>query len=45
MSEDAILKLLKDLDENRARGLENQSGKFLKVGPTVLAKPLFQICS
>ena len=37
MSEEAVLKLLKDVDENKALGLDNLSGKFLKNGATVLA--------
>ena len=28
------------MDENKAAGLDNLSGKFLKDGATVLAKPL-----
>ena len=45
MSEEAVLKLLKDVDENKALGLDNLSGKFLKNGATVLAKPISQICN
>ena len=36
---------LQDLDENKAAGLDNLSGKFLKDGATVLAKPISQICN
>ena len=43
--EETILKLLKDLDGNKAAGLDNLSGKFLKDGATVLAKPISQICN
>ena len=33
------------MDENKdAASLDNLSGKFLKDGATILAKPLFQIC-
>ena len=42
MSEETILELLEDLDENKARGLENLSAKLLKDGASVLAKPIFQ---
>ena len=45
ISEETVLKLLKDLDENEAAGLDNLSGKFLKDGATVLAKPISQICN
>lgn len=38
MSEETVLKLLKDMDENQAEGLDKLSGKFLKDGVTVLAK-------
>ena len=40
MSEETVLKLLQDLDENKAAGLDNLSGKFLKDGVTILAKPI-----
>ena len=43
MSEETVLKLCKDLDENEAAGLVNQSGKFLEAGATVLAEPISQI--
>ena len=45
MSEGTVLKHLQNLDENKAAGLENQSGKFLKDGATVLVKPISQICN
>ena len=38
MSEETILKLLKDMDESQAEGLDKLSGKFLTDGVTVLAK-------
>ena len=40
MSEETVLKLLRDIDENKATGLDNVSVKFLKDGATVLAKPI-----
>ena len=43
VSEDTVLKILKNMDEKKAAGLDNLSGKFLKDGATVLAKPLSQI--
>ena len=45
VSEDSVLKILKNIDENKAAGLDNLSGKFLKDGATILAKPLSQICN
>ena len=33
------------MDENKDAGLDNLSGKFLKDGATVLAKPISQICN
>ena len=45
MSEETVLKLLQDLDENKSAGLDNLSGKFLKDGGTVLAKPISQVCN
>ena len=45
VSEETILKLLQDLDENKAPGLDNLSGKFLKDEATVLPKPVSQICN
>ena len=44
VSEETVLKLLQDLDENKAAGLDNLSRKFLKDGATVLAKSISQIC-
>ena len=45
MSEETVLKLPQDLDANKAAGLDNLSGKFLKDGATVSAKPISQICN
>ena len=45
VSEETVLKLLQDLDENKAAGLDHLSGKFVKYGATVLAKPISQICN
>ena len=35
VSEDPILKILQNINENKAAGLDNLSGKFLKDGETV----------
>ena len=45
VSEETVLKLLKDMGENKAATLDNLSGKFLKDGATVLVKPISQICN
>ena len=45
VSEDSVLKILKNMDENKAAGLDNLSGKFLRDGATILAKPLSEICN
>ena len=45
VSEETVLKLPQYLDENKAAGLVNLSGKFLKDGATVLPKPISQICN
>ena len=39
VSEETVLKHLRDLDETKAAGLDNLSGKLLKDGATVLANP------
>ena len=36
MSEETVLKLLKDMEENKTTDLDNLSGKFLKVVAIVL---------
>ena len=45
VSEEAVLKLLQDLDENKVAGLNILSGYFLKDGATVLAESISQICN
>ena len=45
MSEGTVLKFLQDLAENKAVGLDNLSGKFLKDGATSLGKPISWICN
>ena len=43
VSEDYILKFLKNINEDKAAGIDSLSGKFLKDGAAVLAKPISQI--
>ena len=45
VSEDYILKFLKNINEDKAAGIDNLSGKFLKDGAAVLAKPVSQTCN
>lgn len=45
MSEETVLEHYKDMDENKAAGLDNVSGKFLKDTAAALAKPITQICN
>ena len=45
VSEKTVLKILQGMDENKTAGLDNLSGKFLKDGATVLAKPISRICN
>ena len=45
VSEYSVLKILKNIDENKAAGLDSMSGKFLKDAATILIKPLSQICN
>ena len=43
--EENVLKLLKNIDTDKAPGLDNLSARFLKDGADVLAKPITQICN
>ena len=42
--EDFVLKLLKDMNIDKAAGIDNLSGKFLKDGGNILAKKISKIC-
>ena len=43
--EDFVLKLLKDMNEDKAPGINNLSGKFLKDRANIQAKPISKICN
>ena len=43
--EENVLKLLKNMDSDKAPGLDNLSARFLKDGADFLAKPITQICN
>ena len=44
-TEDLVLKLLKDINIDKAAGIDNLSGKFLKDAANILAKPISEICN
>ena len=44
-SEDEILKLLKDTNPEKAAGIDNLSGRFLKDGAAALALPISKLCN
>ena len=44
-SPEKILNILKDLNPSKAAGLDNLSGKFLKDGTDILARPISQLCN
>ena len=45
VTEDLVFKLLNDMNPDKAAGIDNLSGKFLKDGASILAKPISKICS
>ena len=45
VSENTILTILKNIKGSKAAGLDNLSGRFLKDGAKVLAKPITDICN
>ena len=45
VSEKTISDFLKELKTNKATGIDNPSGRFLKDGSKVLAIPIAQICN
>ena len=45
MTEDHVLQLLKDMTVDKAAGIDNLSGKFLKDGANILAKPISELCN
>ena len=45
VTEDFALKLLKDMNTDKAAGIDNLSGKFLKDGSNVVGKPISKICN
>ena len=45
MTEDLVLQLLKDMNIDKAAGIEYLSRKFLKDGANITAKPISKICN
>ena len=45
VNEDLALQLLKDMNIDKAAGIDNLSGKFLKDGANVLVKPISELCN
>ena len=45
VTEVLVLKLLKDMNIDKAAGMHNLSGKFLKEEANILAKPISEICN
>ena len=45
VTEDFVLKLLKDINIGKVAGIESLYGKFLKDGANILAKPISRICN
>ena len=45
VSSESIIKLLKCMDINKAAGIDNLSGRFLKDGAQILASPIAQLCN
>ena len=44
-SPEKILNILKELNPSKATGIDNLSGKFLKDGADILARPISQLCN
>ena len=44
VTEDHVLQLLKDMNVDKAAGIDHLSGKFLKDGANILAKPISELC-
>ena len=45
VTEDLVFKLLNDMNPDKAAGIDNLSGKFLKDGASSSAKPTSKICN
>ena len=45
VTEDLLRQLLTDMNINKVAGIDNLSGKFLRDGTSIFAKPIFEICN
>ena len=45
LTEDLVLQLLKDMKIDKAAGIDNLSGRFLKDEENILAKPISELCN
>ena len=45
VTEDVVLRLLNEMNTDKAAGIDNLSAKFLKDGAVILAKPISKICN
>ena len=45
VTEDNVLQLLKDMNVGKAADIDNLSGRFLKDGANILAKPISELCN
>ena len=45
MTENHVLQLLNDMNVDKAAGIDNLSGKLLKDGANILAKPFSELCN
>ena len=45
LTEDLVFKLLNNMNPEKAAGIDNLSGKFLKDRASILAKPISKICN
>ena len=45
LTEEIVLKLLKNIDISKVAGIGNLPGRFLKDGTAILAKPLTKMCN
>ena len=44
-SEEEVFKIMQNIDNSKAAGIDNLSGQFLKDGAEILTKPISEICN
>ena len=45
VSQDTVMKILKNIDITKSAGIDNLSGRFIKDGAEILASPIAQLCN